>query len=152
MKSRRAREQQALDDIKDTLAGSDPKLAALLAGFSRLASGEEMPARERIQADGWRRIRRARRHPRRDGRCRYAGRVYQRLGFQRAGLLLWLLISTVLVTVGASLSGAGSGQGACAGSWVAVSAPAHIACGGGAARAGPPVPIRRPDRGTARRG
>ena len=43
-----AREQQALDSIGDELAGADPKLASLLATFARLASGEEMPVREKI--------------------------------------------------------------------------------------------------------
>ena len=43
-----AREQQALDCIEDELAGSDPKLAWLLATFARHASGEEMPVREKI--------------------------------------------------------------------------------------------------------
>ena len=42
-------EQQALDSIKDGLASSDPTLAARLAIFTRLASDEEMPAREKIQ-------------------------------------------------------------------------------------------------------
>ena len=37
-------EQHSLDSIKDGLAGSDPGLAALMATFTRLASGEEMPA------------------------------------------------------------------------------------------------------------
>ena len=41
-----ASEQQALDSIEATLTSSDPKLAALLAIFVRLASGEEMPVRE----------------------------------------------------------------------------------------------------------
>ena len=44
------KEQQALASIEDGLAGSDPKLASLLATFARLASGEEMPVREKIQA------------------------------------------------------------------------------------------------------
>ncbi len=39
------REQQALDSIKDDLASCDPVLAARLTIFTRLASGEEMPAR-----------------------------------------------------------------------------------------------------------
>jgi hypothetical protein len=43
-----AREQQALDSIEDELAGSDPKLASLLATFAGHASGQEMPAREKI--------------------------------------------------------------------------------------------------------
>ena len=40
-------EQQALESIRNGLAGSDPELAALLSAFSRLASDEEMPDRER---------------------------------------------------------------------------------------------------------
>jgi hypothetical protein len=43
-------EQQALDSIKDRLAGSDPQLAALLTTFTRLASGEEMLVQEDILA------------------------------------------------------------------------------------------------------
>ena len=43
-------EQDALDSIKDRLASSDPALVARLTIFARLASGEEMPAREKIQA------------------------------------------------------------------------------------------------------
>lgn len=45
-----AREQQALHAIEDEIAGSDPKLASLLATFTRLTSGEEMPVREKIPA------------------------------------------------------------------------------------------------------
>ena len=41
-------EQQALDCIEDELAGSDPKLAWLLATFARHASGEELPVRKKI--------------------------------------------------------------------------------------------------------
>ena len=39
-------ETQALDSIADGPAGSDPRLASMLNIFSRLAGGEEMPARE----------------------------------------------------------------------------------------------------------
>src|SRR5215813_5122443 len=44
------KEQQALASIEDGLAGSDPKLASLLATFTRLASDEKMPVREKIRA------------------------------------------------------------------------------------------------------
>ena len=40
-------EQQALDCIGDELAGSDTKLASLLATVRRHASGEELPVRGR---------------------------------------------------------------------------------------------------------
>ena len=43
-----ASEQKALDSIEATLTSSDLKLASLLAIFARLASGEEMPVRERV--------------------------------------------------------------------------------------------------------
>lgn len=53
-----AREQQALAGIEDSLAGSDPGLAARLAIFARLTAGEDMPAQEEIparngRADAW---------------------------------------------------------------------------------------------------
>ena len=60
------KEQQALASMEDGLAGSDPKLASLLATFVRLASDEEMPVRENIRA-----IRhRATRRPHRRRHCR----------------------------------------------------------------------------------
>jgi hypothetical protein len=62
-------ETQALGAIADGLAGSDPRLASMLTIFSRLAAGEEMPAREKTRPRRGRpaahRPRRARRHPRR---------------------------------------------------------------------------------------
>jgi hypothetical protein len=118
-----AQEQQALDSIEDRLAGSDPKLASLLATFTRLAAGEEMPMRERIRAA-------SRRHPRR--RCRRQERagwpgLNIRLGWQRVMLVLGLVVAIALAA--ASLAaGRGGGKGACKASWVAVCAgqpPGH---------------------------
>src|SRR5262249_40277265 len=54
--------RQALGAIADGLAGSDPRLASMLTIFSRLAAGEEMPAREKTRA---RRRRPAAHRPRR---------------------------------------------------------------------------------------
>ena len=48
--SLRAWEQDALNSIKNGLADSDPALVARLAMFTRLASAEDMPVREKIQA------------------------------------------------------------------------------------------------------
>lgn len=42
-------EQQALETIEDDLASTGPKLAAMLAIFTRLTAGEEMPRRERVR-------------------------------------------------------------------------------------------------------
>lgn len=39
-------ERQVLGTIADGLRGSDPRLASMLTIFSRLAAGEEMPARQ----------------------------------------------------------------------------------------------------------
>ena len=97
-------EQDALDSIKSGLADSDPALVAQLTMFTRLASGEDMPVREKIQAVK-RRVARRRR------------RMYQRLGVGRAMLLVWLI--TMLTLVAAALaSSRGEGPRSCAGSFV----------------------------------
>jgi len=90
-------EQQALDSIRDGLTGSDPQLAALLTTFTRLASGEEMPAREEIPPGSRPRPRRA---------------------DWWAVLLLWLGITAVLITVALVLNHKG-GPGTCPGPWPA---------------------------------
>ena len=90
-------DRQALGSIADGLAGSDPRLASMLSIFSRLAAGEEMPAREEIRVRRGRpaahRPRRARRHP--------------RLGLQQAMLLLWVIVSAGLLAVALVLSTSG---------------------------------------------
>jgi len=118
-----AREQHVLDSIKDELTDSDPKLAGLMATFTRLVSGEEMPLWERI----WSGSRRAGRRPRR-----------ARTVTPGALLLLWLLISVVLIALALTLSHRASGSpGGCAQPWPAVcastrpSAPAQQLIPGG---------------------
>jgi len=101
-------EQQALDSIKDRLAGSDPELAALLSAFTRLASDEEMPDREKIRAGSRRALRRLRRA--RWGS--YVRRMCQRLGIHRAALLLWLLTTAALIAVALVLNDGGD-HGTC---------------------------------------
>ena len=97
-------EQQALESIKNGLAGSDPELAALLSAFNRLASDDEMPDRETTPAGSRRaflRLRRAR------WRASLRGR-FRRLGFQgTALLLLWPLVTAALIAVALALSAAG---------------------------------------------
>lgn len=101
-------ELQALESIKNGLAGSDPELAALLSAFNRLASDEEMPDREKVPARSRRAFRRLRR-----ARWRSSlRRVCRRLGFRRAVVLLWLLTSAALVAVALALS-AGGGHVTC---------------------------------------
>jgi len=96
-------ERQALGCIKDGLAGSDPRLASMLNIFGRLAAGEEMPTREMIRARRGRpaahRPRRARRHPRRGTALPQARRLYPRLGWQQAMLLLWVVITAGMLAV-----------------------------------------------------
>jgi hypothetical protein len=109
-------EQQALDSIKDGLTGSDPKLAALLSAFTRLASGEDMPDREKIRAGSRRALRRLRR-----ARWRFSvRRVCRRPGFGRAAVLLSLLTTAALIAVALALND-GGGHAPCA-EWVAVAA------------------------------
>ena len=85
-------ETQALGSIADGLAGSDPRLASMLTIFSRLAAGEEMPARGKTRARRGRpparRPRRARRYPRRGVAFPHPRRRYARLGWQQALLVL----------------------------------------------------------------
>jgi hypothetical protein len=111
------REQHALDSIRDRLAGSDPELAALLATFTRLASGEEMPARGPVRA-------RQGRHPHRGKMPRPAHRVYQRLGFHRVAMLLWVVITIALITTAMAFDR--SSQDGC--SSVAISAAIQRSC------------------------
>jgi hypothetical protein len=113
-------EQDALDSIKNGLAGSDPALAAQLAIFTRLASGEEMPVREKLQAVK-RRVARRRR------------RMYQRLGVGRAMLLVWLVTTAALITAAVAGSRA-SVPGTCTGSSATL-------CGGTTAAPQPAMPF-----------
>jgi len=104
-------ETQALGSIADGLAGADPRLASMLNIFTRLAAGEEMPAREKTRVRRGRpaahRPRRARRHPRRDTARPQAHRRYPRLGRQQAILLLWAVISAALLAVALALNTSG---------------------------------------------
>jgi hypothetical protein len=119
-------EQQALDSIKEGLARSDPRLAALLATFTRLGSDEEMPVREKIRAGSWRAVGRRRCRPRSKSH-RHVGSMDQRTGFQRAALLVYLLITGVLIVTGVVLGRSG-GHIECPSLWAvpcASSAPAR---------------------------
>lgn len=103
-----AQEQQDLELIKDGLTGSDAGLVTLLDTFNRLASGEEMPAGEKIRpgsraAAGC--ARRGRRYPHR--RCRYPRQASQRRR-QWAPPLLWLGITLSLIAVALVFSHIGS--------------------------------------------
>ena len=111
------REQHALDSIRDGLAGSDPQLAALLATFTRLSWGEEMPARKPVRAHKGR-------HPHRGKLRRPAHQVYQRLGIQRVALLLWLVITIAMITTAMAFDR--DSQDGC--SWVAISAAIQRSC------------------------
>jgi hypothetical protein len=112
-----AREQQALDCIEDELAGSDTKLASLLATFARHESGQEMPAREKIPNPALRRgnVRRP------------ARRLFPRLGVQQTMLLLWLTVTIALIAVALVLN-RDSRNGPCPESWAVActqQAPVH---------------------------
>ena len=91
-------EQDALDSIKTGLADSDPALVAQLTMFARLASGEDMPVREKLQAVK-RQVARRRR------------RMYQRLGLSRAMVLVWL-VTTLTLIAAALASSRGDGPAA----------------------------------------
>ena len=106
-------EQQALDCIEDELAGSDTKLASLLATFARHASGEELPVREKI--------------PNPANVRRPACRLLPRLGVQQTMLLLWLTVTIALIAVALVLN-RDSRNGLCPESWAVActqQAPVH---------------------------
>ena len=104
-------ERQALGSIADGLAGSDPRLASMLTIFSRLAAGEDMPAREKTRVrrgrPAARRPRRARRHPRRAMAFPQPRRRYPRLGRPQAMLVLGAVISAALLTAALALTASG---------------------------------------------
>ena len=129
-----AREQQALDSIKDGLASSDPTLVARLTLFTRLALGEEMPAVEKIQAVSGQVSRPDSRHPRRGEAPGHAPWMYQRLGLQRAAVLLWLVTTLALIAVALGFNRDGT-PGTCTGTWAPFCNSA-----GSAPKSGPGIP------------
>ena len=104
-------ETQALGAIADGLAGADPRLASMLTIFSRLAAGEEMPARQKTRArrgrPAARRPRRARRHPRRAMASPQPRRRYPRPGWPQAMLVLGAVICAALLTAALALTANG---------------------------------------------
>ena len=111
-------EQDALDSIKNGLTDSDPGLVARLAMFTRLAAGETMPVRDRLQAASQQAVQRGAR----------------RLDLSRTMLLVWLVTTLTLITAAVASSRA-SGPDTCAGSWGSLCG--HAA---GAPQAAEPIP------------
>jgi hypothetical protein len=107
-------EQQALDSIKDGLAGSDPELVALLTTFSQLAADEEMPARVTLRARSRRAVQSSRQ---RRGRT---GQAYQRLCLRYA-VVVWFLMTATIIGAAVALS-RGDVHSACPRSWWAACA------------------------------
>jgi len=116
-------ERDALDSIKNSLADSDPALVARLSMFTRLASGEAMPARDKLQAASRRMTRRL---PARPAPARRTGRMRQRLGLSRTMLLVWLVTTTALIAAALASSRVG-GHLNCSGTWGTLCARASSA-------------------------
>jgi hypothetical protein len=140
-----AREEQILGSIEDGLARSDPKLTSMMATFTRLASGQEMPARGKIRAIRPGPNLRDRRPGCGDVARRRAGRLRQHLGLPQYGVL-WLAAAAAvaLVAIALAVSHGGSGQRSCTTSWSAIcnaQAPAHPS-GSQARQAAPDQPSR----------
>jgi Protein of unknown function (DUF3040) len=89
-----AREQRILDSIRARLADSDPALTQIMGTFTRLTTGEQMPAREQVR----------RRRPRRRRPAR------QRVAAGPVVALVWLLLSITLISLAVVLS---RGPGTC---------------------------------------
>lgn len=112
-----AHDRRALDLIGEGIAASDPRLAAMLSAFSRLADGEAMPGRERIRARGWRPPGEASK----DMLAAGQGGRRSRMTVQRLVVLAWLGISLVLIAIALVTSHAGAAA-SCA-------SPASHVCG-----------------------
>jgi len=133
MSSLGAWEQQALESIRDGLAGSDPELATLLTTFTRLSADEAMPPRATLRARSRRAIQRSRRRARL-GRAYLSqhrpGQAYHRLRSRHA-VLTWLVVTVVMIGAALALS-QGSGHSACSTSSLGA------ACASAAPQPGPP--------------
>jgi hypothetical protein len=94
-------EYQALESIRGALGHTDPKLASLLATFSRLALSEDMPTHEKVRSPL--------RHPphRRRSRPRRGKAPHRHRSLQRAAVLTWLLTSIAMITVAVILTRGG---------------------------------------------
>jgi hypothetical protein len=143
-----AREQQALDSIEDRLADSDPNLASLMATFTRLASGREMPRQERIRATGGRHRRRW---------CRGHGRAGWpapniRFGWQgdMAVFLLVLVLVAAMALAAASLAANRGGKGTCNAPWMAACAGQAPGHGSRTAAHAMPLGLMMPTSGDSR--
>ena len=111
-----AREQRVLESIKHGLAESDPGLVSLLGIFSRLVSGEAMPAHGRIQAGN-------------QGSAYVASpRPGGRLRMSRAMVLLWLLISIGMIAVALAIGSHGASQCAQSPAWSSIRAWSTASC------------------------
>ncbi|HTX84267.1 MAG TPA: hypothetical protein VME44_18940 [Streptosporangiaceae bacterium] len=117
-----ARERQVLDSIEEGLARSDPRLVGLLATFTRLASGEKMPAREKIAAASGRARRRF---------------ILQRPGLLPAVALIYVLVIAALV-VSTTVLSHGSSHRQCPSSWTVLCASSPTAPGSRPAGQGSP--------------
>jgi hypothetical protein len=123
-----ARDRQALGSIQDQITGSDPQLASLMTMFTRLASGEEMPALEDIRTGGPRPRARAAagriaaRTPRALSR-----RTRRRLSQQLALYLLWLTVAITLITVTLAINCGSGAPGSCTQSWAGLGAEYGVA-------------------------
>ena len=93
-------EHQALESIQGALGDTDPKLASLLATFTRLASSDEMPAHEKVHSP-------LRHPPRRRPRPRRGKTPHRRRNRQRTVILTWLITSIAMITVAVILSRGG---------------------------------------------
>ncbi|MGH3204293.1 MAG: hypothetical protein ACRDOA_01605 [Streptosporangiaceae bacterium] len=125
-----ARDQQSLDDIADSLADAAPKLAGMLATFTRLTSDEEMPADEEVAV-----VRPV---------TRGAPGLFRRSALRRTPSALWILAAIAMLAIAAAISVAASrgarGNG-CVTSWpMACDSPAPIHSSRG------PTPATAPDR------
>jgi hypothetical protein len=103
-----AREKYTLHSIEYRLSGSDPELASLMALFTRLTAGEDMPARETIQT---RRASRRGHGNRRQPPRNMVRRLRQHVTWPGAGLVIAVLLAFALLATAVVLDGGSFGRG-----------------------------------------
>jgi hypothetical protein len=112
-------EQRALHSIENGLAGSDPELTTLVAAFTELASGEEMPTVEQVMPGSWPAFRHPARKARRLRRA-WASRATGRRPTTRWTMLLLLLLTVIsVISVALAFSRGSTGRDTCATPWIA---------------------------------
>jgi hypothetical protein len=114
-------ERRVRGRIGESLAGSDPRLAAMLSTFDRLADGEAMPGRERVHA--------GRRPAGQEFRAVMSpapGRCWRQMAARRWIVLTWLVMSLGLIALALALAASHAGSSTPCAAWLVPACGNHV--------------------------